>query len=91
VAVGRVLPLVRTFVSLVAGIGEMAPVPFAVFSLIGTAIYSTAIASAGYGLGSGWHSLVRGFTAAGFVLLGLAVVAIALFVWHRWRVVKSVR
>jgi|SRR5580700_5013854 membrane protein DedA with SNARE-associated domain len=91
VAVGRVLPFVRTFVSLVAGIGEMSPVPFAIFSLIGTAVYSAAVASAGYGLGSGWHSLVRGFTAAGFVLLGLAVVAIALFLWHRWRVLKGQR
>lgn len=89
VAVGRMLPLVRTFVSLVAGIGEMAVVPFAVFTLIGTAVYAAAIASAGYGLGSGWHKLVKGFTAASFVLLGLAVVAIAVFMWHRWRVVKG--
>ena len=89
VAVGRMLPLVRTFVSLVAGIGEMAVVPFAVFTLIGTAVYAAAIASAGYGLGSGWHKLVKGFTAASFVLLGLAVVAIVVFMWHRWRVVKG--
>lgn len=91
VAVGRVLPLVRTFVSLVAGTVEMAPVPFGVFSLIGTAVYVAVVASAGYGLGSGWHSLARGFSAAGFVLLGLAVIAIALFLWHRWQVVKSRR
>jgi membrane protein DedA with SNARE-associated domain len=83
------LPLVRTFVSLVAGIGEMAVVPFAIFTLIGTAVYAAAIASAGYGLGSGWHKLVKGFTAASFVLLGLAVVAIVVFMWHRWRVVKG--
>lgn len=91
VAVGRVLPLVRTFVSLVAGIGEMAVVPFAVFTLLGTAIYSAAVAAAGYGLGSGWHSLARGFTAAGFVILALVVVAVALFLWHRWQALKSQR
>jgi membrane protein DedA with SNARE-associated domain len=89
VAVGRALPLVRTFVSLVAGIGEMAVAPFAVFTLIGTAVYSAAVAGAGYALGSSWHKLAKGFTAAGFVLLGLAVVAIALFIWHRWRVVRG--
>jgi membrane protein DedA with SNARE-associated domain len=88
VAVGRMLPFVRTFVSLVAGIGEMAAVPFAIFSLIGTAVYGTAVAAAGYGLGSGWHKLVKGFTDAGFVILGLAVLAIAIFVWHRIRVLK---
>jgi membrane protein DedA with SNARE-associated domain len=91
VAVGRVLPLVRTFVSVVAGIGEMAVVPFAIFTLIGTAVYSSAVAGAGYGLGSGWHKLVKGFTAASFVVLGLAVLAVAVFLWHRWRVLKSQR
>jgi membrane protein DedA with SNARE-associated domain len=89
VALGRVLPFVRTFVSLVAGIGEMAVVPFAVFSLIGTSVYSAAVASAGYGLGSSWHKLVRGFTDAGFVVLGLVVIAIGIFVWHRWRAVRG--
>ncbi|MGH9006097.1 MAG: DedA family protein [Acidimicrobiales bacterium] len=91
VALGRVLPFFRTFVSLVAGIGEMAAVPFAIFSLIGTAVYSAAVASAGYGLGSSWHKLVRGFTDAGFVVLGLVVIAIGLFVWHRWRALKGQR
>jgi membrane protein DedA with SNARE-associated domain len=80
---------VRTFVSLVAGVAEMAVAPFAIFTLIGTAVYSAAIAGAGYGLGSGWHKLVKGFSTASFVLLGLAVVALAVFVWHRWRVLKS--
>src|SRR5579875_596853 len=63
VALGRALPLVRTFVSIVAG----------------------------YALGTEWHKLVKGFTAAGFVLLGLAVVAVAVFLVHRWRVTKSSR
>jgi membrane protein DedA with SNARE-associated domain len=88
VALGRALPLVRTFVSIVAGIGEMAVAPFALFTLIGTAVYSAAVAGAGYALGSSWHQLVKGFTDAGFVLLGLAVVALAVFVWHRWHVLK---
>ncbi len=89
VALGRVLPFVRTFVSIVAGIGEMAAVPFAIFSLIGTAVYSAAVAGAGYALGSSWHRLVKGFTDAGFVVLGLVVLAVAFFVWHRLRVMRD--
>ncbi len=89
VAVGRVLPVVRTFVSLVAGIGGMGVAPFALFTLIGTAVYSSAIAAAGYGLGSSWHSLVKGFTDASFVVLGLAVLVVAGYVWHRWRGARS--
>jgi membrane protein DedA with SNARE-associated domain len=89
VLLGRALPLVRTFVSIVAGIAEMSVMPFAIFTLVGTAIYSAAVAGAGYALGTEWHTLVKGFTAAGFVLLGLAVVTVAVFVVHRWRVTKS--
>ncbi len=89
VALGRALPLVRTFVSLVAGIAEMPVARFALFTLIGTAVYSAAVACAGYGLGSEWHHLASGLTAAGFVLLGLAIVAAVVFAVHRWRVVKG--
>jgi membrane protein DedA with SNARE-associated domain len=89
VAVGRALPLVRTFVSIVAGIAEMSVARFSVFTLIGTSIYSAAVAGGGYALGTEWHKLAKGFTAAGFVLLGLAVVALAAFFVHRWRVLKG--
>ena len=84
------LPLVRTFVSLVAGIGEMAVVPFAIFTLIGTAVVlgrgrlgrlrpRFGVAQAGQGA-----SPRRGSSCS-----GLAVVAIVVFIWHRWRVVKG--
>jgi membrane protein DedA with SNARE-associated domain len=89
VVVGRVLPVVRTFVSLVAGIGEMGVAPFALFTLIGTAAYSSALAAAGYALGSSWHTLVKGFTDASFVVLGLVVLGVVGYVWHRWRGARS--
>ena len=84
VLIGRAMPLIRSFVSLVAGAAEMSPLRFGVFSLIGTAIYTAAVASTGYTLNGAWHSLVHGFSLAGYVLLALAVLTVGAFIAHRW-------
>ena len=54
ITVGRMLPFVRAFTSIVAGLVRVPAVRFGVLSLIGTVIYATALASAGYALGSAW-------------------------------------
>ena len=51
VAVARVLPLVRCFASFGAGLVEIPVAPFAIFSLIGTAVWATALSLIGYSLG----------------------------------------
>lgn len=91
VLIGRMVPLLRAFISLVAGIGEMPPVRFALSSLVGTAIYGSALASIGYALGTGWHRIVRGFTAASLVVVALVVIVLALAIWHRWRALRAER
>jgi membrane protein DedA with SNARE-associated domain len=47
---GRVIPGVRTLISVPAGIAEMSLAPFLIFSAIGTAIWSGSLAAAGYSL-----------------------------------------
>ncbi|HXW34942.1 MAG TPA: DedA family protein [Acidimicrobiales bacterium] len=88
---GRLLPLVRAFVSLPAGMAEMNIPQFGLFSFIGIAIWVSALSSIGYALGDSWHSMVRGFSAAGYVLLALLVVAVAIVVVHRIRLVRAER
>jgi membrane protein DedA with SNARE-associated domain len=89
VPLGRALPVVRTFVSIVAGFIEMPVMLFAVLSLVGTAAWVSAISLAGYGLGSTWHKLAHGIALAGYVIAFLAVVAIAGFIWHRVRELRA--
>lgn len=89
VMVGRVIPIVRTFVSLPAGLAEMAPVRFGVYTLVGVAVWVSGLASIGYALGSSWHSMVKGFGAAGYVAAGLIVVVLVLGFVHRIRVVRA--
>jgi hypothetical protein len=85
VPVGRCLPVVRTFVSIVAGFIEMPALLFGVLSLIGTAVWVTAISLIGYSLSSTWQSIAHGIALAGYAIAAVAVIAIAAFVLYRLR------
>jgi membrane protein DedA with SNARE-associated domain len=52
VLVGRLTPVVRSFVSIPAGVFEMPLAPYTLLTLAGSAIWAFGIAGAGYGLGS---------------------------------------
>src|SRR5581483_132777 len=83
IPVGRMLPFVRAFISIVAGLVRVPPVRFGVLSLIGTVAYASALASIGYELGSAWESVSKGLTVVGYILFALIVVAIVGFVLYR--------
>jgi membrane protein DedA with SNARE-associated domain len=85
IPVGRMLPFVRAFTSLVAGLVRIPPVRFGVLSLIGTVIYVTVMTSIGYGLGSAWRSISHGMAVAGYVIFAVLVIAIVGFVVYRLR------
>lgn len=89
VLIGRVIPVVRAFISLPAGVAEMDPVRFGVFSIIGIALWVSALASTGYALSHSWHSMVKGFGDAGYVAAAIAVVLIVFGFVHRVRVVRG--
>lgn len=91
VFVGRLIPLLRSFVSIVAGLAEMAVLRFLVFSAIADAIFSGLLCGLGYALGSRWHTVVKDFSYAGYVALGIAVIVIAAGVIHRLRVLRDER
>jgi membrane protein DedA with SNARE-associated domain len=85
VPVGRMLPFVRAFTSIVAGLVRIPPLRFGVLSLIGTVIYAAALSSIGYGLGSAWKSVNHGLTVVGYALFAVLVLAIVGFVLYRLR------
>ena len=91
VLVGRLIPLLRSFVSVVAGLADMTLWRFLVFSVIGDAIFSSALSSLGYALGGSWHTAVGDFSDAGYVALALAVLAVAVGIFHRVRVLREER
>jgi membrane protein DedA with SNARE-associated domain len=85
IPVGRALPFVRSFTSVVAGFAGVPALRFGVLSLIGTLVYGSVIASIGYGVGSAWHTVEHDLSVAGYVLAAVVVAAIVAFVVIRVR------
>ena len=88
---GRFIPLLRSFVSFAAGLGEMALGKFIAFTVVACAIWCTALVSLGYSLGSSYHHVLKAFSYAGYVLGVLAVIAVVIVFVHRWREYRAQR
>ncbi len=82
---GRLVPLIRNFAALPAGVAEVPALPFGVLTAIGSLIWDGAMAGIGYGIGTRWRQIVHAFSDAGYVVGALAVVALFLLFLHRWR------
>ncbi|SRR5216683_344027 len=89
VSIGRALPVLRAFTSLVAGFVEVPPVLFGFLNLLGTVVYVSALSAIGYSVGSAWHSVARGVSIAGYAVVALVVVVVAAFIVHRLREVRK--
>jgi membrane protein DedA with SNARE-associated domain len=77
----RLLPVVRTFISLPAGIARMHFIKFLVYTFTGSYIWSTALAYGGYLLGEHWEQLrtfMRPFDPA-FIALIIALIALYIY------------
>lgn len=85
VLIGRLLPVVRTFIALPAGIARMPQLPFQLYTFVGSWPWCYALAYIGYLLGERWdsdprlHVIMHRFDFAVVGLLGFA------FVWFVWR------
>jgi membrane protein DedA with SNARE-associated domain len=90
VLVGRVTPVVRSFVSIPAGIFEMRLAPYALYTVIGSAVWSFAIAGVGYGLGSSYKSFDTGFKYAEYAIVA-GVLVLAAYLIYRLRKAATVR
>jgi membrane protein DedA with SNARE-associated domain len=73
---GRLIPLVRAFVSLPAGVAKMPLVRFTVLSLIGAIPWTVGLALAGHALGGDWTSVRKGFEYVDYAVVALVVIAI---------------
>jgi membrane protein DedA with SNARE-associated domain len=88
VPVGRALPVVRTFISIVAGFCEVPLMMFALLSLLGTFVWVTLISLLGYAVGTQWKSIEKAISLAGYAIAAVAVIGIVAFIWHRLREVR---
>lgn len=85
---GRFVPFVRSFVSIAAGIGEMAPMKFVAFTLASCAIWCGGIASIGFALASSWRHVITDFSYVGRLAAGVVVVAAFAVITLRLRQIR---
>jgi membrane protein DedA with SNARE-associated domain len=86
VFLGRLTPVVRSFVSIPAGVMETPFVRYTLLTLVGSAIWCFAFAGVGYAVGENWEDFHHAFSYVEFlVLAGLAAVAVWLGVRYRRR------
>lgn len=85
ILIGRVVPVVRTFISLPAGIAEVPVASFSVLTVIGTLPWTFGLALAGESLASNWSSVSKAFTPISIVVGVVLVCGIGWWVLKRLR------
>jgi membrane protein DedA with SNARE-associated domain len=85
VFIARMLPVVRTFVALPAGISRMPRVRFHLYTFLGSWPWCFGLAWLGMKLGENWRSIGKYLHKFDAVILAALVVGIAWFVWSHWQ------
>jgi len=86
VLVGRITPVIRSFISIPAGVFAMPFAPYVTLTAIGSAIWAFAFAGVGYALGTKYEEFHHGFRYADYVV-GAVVILVVVFVV--WRIVST--
>jgi membrane protein DedA with SNARE-associated domain len=84
VFVGRILPVVRSFVAIPAGIMRLPLGRYTLLTLLGSAIWCFGLSAVGWGLGANWERFHHAFRYADYAVAA-ALVLLAALVWWRWR------
>jgi membrane protein DedA with SNARE-associated domain len=77
VLVGRLLPVVRTFISLPAGYARMRPVRFGIYTAVGCVPWIGGLAWAGYAAGGNWQRVQHLVNTPAYIIAGLIALLVA--------------
>ena len=77
---GRLVPGVRTLISLPAGLNEMALVPFLIYSTIGTTLWVSFLTIAGYKLGANYELVDEYLGPVSKIVFVLLIVAFGIWI-----------
>ena len=79
IILARFVPIVRTWISIPAGVSDIRPVPFLAWTFLGTAIFTFALAGAGYVFEARYERVARWLDPVTTTVL---VVGLATYVWR---------
>lgn len=85
----RLMPIVRTFISLPAGMAKMNVFKFSVYSFAGALIWSTVLTYFGFQLGKNWHSLEIYFRKFQFIIIAVFAILIFLYIYRKLKKVRE--
>jgi membrane protein DedA with SNARE-associated domain len=85
VFVGRLLPVIRTFIALPAGIARMPRGRFHLYTFLGSWPWCFGLAYLGMKLGENWRSLGQYFHKFDAVIGALLLVGVVYFVYSHWQ------
>jgi membrane protein DedA with SNARE-associated domain len=76
VLVGRLVPVIRTFISLPAGFAGMPAGRFGLYTTLGCIPWTAALGIAGYALGANWQNVANDFHGPTYAIVGVVIVAV---------------
>lgn len=83
VFLSRLLPGIRTFISLPAGVAGMPFGRFVVYSFLGMLPWSYAFTLAGYKLGQNWQAVRAYLHRFDYVIIAFLALCVVWFIWHK--------
>lgn len=86
--ISRLLPAVRTVISLPAGVFKMNMKKFVVYTTVGCFIWSVFLTYIGYALGENWNSLEIYFRQFQIIIAVLFVLTVVFYINHKLKIVK---
>ncbi|HET7649251.1 MAG TPA: DedA family protein [Gammaproteobacteria bacterium] len=85
ILIGRLLPVVRTFIAFPAGVARMPLVKFIIYTFVGSLIWCWALAWVGLRLGEHWDTLGVWFHRFDGVIAGLIILGAVWYIWRHLR------
>ena len=89
VLVGRVTPVIRSFISIPAGVFEMPLGRYVVLTAIGSAIWAFAFAGVGLAAGSSYERFHRDFGYVEYAVVVIVLLLLAFWIYRRVRPPKA--
>ena len=89
VLLGRVVPVVRSLISIPAGIERMKLLPFTLYTAIGSGLWNSVLIGAGYAFGANWEIVEEWISRYQLIVFGLAGIALVVWMVRKWTARRS--
>jgi membrane protein DedA with SNARE-associated domain len=81
---GRLIPIVRSAISIPAGFARMNLLTFIGYSILGSSIWNGILIGAGWFVGDNWESIEKYVKYFQYLVIVVAGAAVLWFIWKRW-------